>query len=888
MNDALVHSQATMESLVAQVVDEFQARQARGESPDPEEYAQRHPETAAVLREVLAALRLVGLSTNAAGQIPADVEELTGTLGDFRLLREAGRGGMGVVYEAVQLSLGRRVALKVLPFAATMDPRHLQRFHNEARAAACLHHEHIVPVYSVGCERGVHFYAMQFIEGQTLAVLIHELRKQTGLADVALPRLSDPALAAESADAESLTAPHVPAPASRPAAADTSPWAGLSTHRSDGGAGHYGNVARLGVQAALALEHAHERGIVHRDVKPGNLLLDERGSLWVADFGLAQVQQGEGNLTMTGDVLGTLRYMSPEQALARRVMIDHRTDVYSLGVTLYELLTLRPAFPGNDRQELLRQVAFEEPITPRKLDRNIPGELETIVLKAVEKNPTDRYTTALELADDLGRFLRHEPIRATQPTWIQRASKWSRRHPAIVRSAVIMLFLLTAGSLLSTWLIWKEKARTGEALAAETTERSRADEEKRNAQEREEETKAALAFVESMFTAAARQEGGLGHDEKLRRALKAGLPLVAEKYAGQPLIEARLRRTLGLSFRYLGDEKLAAEQFEAACSLYAKHRGADHPETLASMNNLANSYAALGRHADALKLREETLDRRRATLGADDRDTLNSMNNLANSYAALGRHAEALKLHEETLDRRKASLGLDHPDTLASMNNLAISYDTLGAHAEAVKLREETLALVKSTFALGHPRILAAMSNLAQSYHALGRYAESIKLYEETLALVEATLGGKNPNTMLVMNNLAWLLATAEDVRYRDPARAVELAAKAAQLSPKNPYFSSTLGIARYRSGDWKQAVVDLEKTISLRGPDDSSNANEGFFLAMSRLQQLGDKPGARQWFDRGTTWMDRTKSRTDEMRRFRVEAAELLGIKDNTKRPDH
>jgi Flp pilus assembly protein TadD len=178
------------------------------------------------------------------------------------------------------------------------------------------------------------------------------------------------------------------------------------------------------------------------------------------------------------------------------------------------------------------------------------------------------------------------------------------------------------------------------------------------------------------------------------------------------------------------------------------------------------------------------------------------------------------------------------------------------------------------------------MNNLAQSYHALGRYAESIKLYEETLALVEAKLGGKNPKTILVMNNLAWLLATAEDVRYRDPARAVELAAKAAQLSPKNPYFSSTLGIARYRSGDWKQAVVDLEKTIGLRGPDDSSNANESFFLAMSRWQ-LGDKPGARQWFDRGITWMDRTKSRTDEMRRFRAEAAELLGIKDNTKRPD-
>src|SRR4029453_6520441 len=173
----------------------------------------------------------------------------------------------------------------------------------------------------------------------------------------------------------------------------------FSTEHAAGGREYFRSVARLGVQAAEAPDHAHQLGIVHRDVKPANLLVDAGGHLWVTDFGLAQMQKDAG-LTMTGDLVGTLRYMSPEQALAQRVVIDHRTDLYSLGATLYELLTLQPTFDGKDRQELLRQIAFEEPRPPRRLNKAVPAELETIVLKALEKNPADRYATAQELADD--------------------------------------------------------------------------------------------------------------------------------------------------------------------------------------------------------------------------------------------------------------------------------------------------------------------------------------------------------------------------------------------------------------------------------------------------------------------------------------------------------
>ena len=378
MTDASVREELSLESLVAQVADEFLQRQKRGEQPDIEEYTTRHPQAAKVLRKVLASLQILGLSSAAGLAGPAAIAEgpLSGILGDFRILREIGRGGMGVVYEAEQISLGRRVALKMLPFAAALDPKQLQRFKNEAHAAAQLHHTNIVPVFGVGCERGVHFYAMQFIDGQTLAALIRELRQISGLETDGPSRLS-PSLSAVAQDLLSErdapaqrpeaegppTGPYVPAPdaATLPSAAATARGAAaVSTEHSIKSTAYFRSVAHLGVQAAEALEHAHQLGVVHRDIKPANLLVDGRSNLWITDFGLAHCQNQVG-LTMSGDLVGTLRYMSPEQALAKRIAIDHRTDIYSLGVTLYELLTLQAAFPGRDREEILRRITFEEP-----------------------------------------------------------------------------------------------------------------------------------------------------------------------------------------------------------------------------------------------------------------------------------------------------------------------------------------------------------------------------------------------------------------------------------------------------------------------------------------------------------------------------------------------
>ena len=465
-----------------QAVQEYLDQLEAGRRPDRSDFLRRFPDLAEPLAECLDGLELVhraALKEKAAASSHAStssaVDELIANpLGDYKILREIGRGGMGIVYEAVQLSLGRRVALKVLPLAATFDTKHLRRFQKEAKAAAQLHHTNIVPVYHVGCERSVHFYAMQLIEGESLAVVIRQLRRQLGR-----PSLDDgsgafPALPSAGADQPTGSWVQLVPPPRKAAERDTisDVSMALSTHRSSKQVEFFRSSARFILQAAEALEHAHEFGIVHRDIKPGNLLVDVHGRLWITDFGLAQFH-ADADKTQTGDIPGTLRYMSPEQALGQRVLLDHRTDIYSLGATLYELVTLEPIFPGRNRQELLNAIAHHEPRAPRQIDKDIPVELETVILKAVSKNPADRYSTAEDFAADLRRYLEDKPILARRPSLVDRTRKWMRRHPSVVAAMVLLLVFGVVGFAVSTALIAREQART---QAAYLRERQRAEE----------------------------------------------------------------------------------------------------------------------------------------------------------------------------------------------------------------------------------------------------------------------------------------------------------------------------------------------------------------------------------------------------------------------------
>jgi len=439
-----------------QVSREYLAELESGRKPDRSAYLTRFPDLADALADCLDGIELahaLGAPDRTESQQTPSVEFSGSPLGDFQILHELGHGGMGVVYEAVQLSLGRRVALKVLPFAAALDAKQLQRFKNEAHAAAQLHHTNIVPVYAVGCERGVHFYAMQLIEGRSLATVIQDLRAESE--DNALPEHS--------------------ASTMNPRGSVTVVNSGLqASQRSTRTRQSFRTAARLAAQVADALDYAHEAGVVHRDIKPANLLLDAKGAIWVTDFGLAQIV-ADGGVTQTGDLVGTLRYMSPEQASGRRSPVDHRADVYSLGATLYELLTLQPIFSGDDRTSLLYQILNEEPRPLRQFDLAIPIELETIVLKATAKSPLDRYSTAAEFAADLRRFLDERPILARRPTLLDRGRKWARRHPSFVAASVILLVCGLIGLSITTAIVAREQAETKAAYQREIRRAAEAD-----------------------------------------------------------------------------------------------------------------------------------------------------------------------------------------------------------------------------------------------------------------------------------------------------------------------------------------------------------------------------------------------------------------------------
>jgi WD40 repeat protein/serine/threonine protein kinase len=449
-----------------ELAESFLAQCRRGEHPAVEEVARAHPDLAERIRELFPAL----LAMEALNPAPAPVSPvMPARLGEYRLLRELGRGGMGIVYEAVQEPLGRRVALKVLPLGALIRPERLERFRREARNAARLHHTNIVPVFGVGECDGLNFFAMQYIRGPSLEAVLADLRRRRD-------QPTDPTAVEERNSTD--------------AVATAALTGGSRTE-------YYRGVARLGVQAAEALAYAHAHGVLHRDVKPSNLLLDVDGTLWLTDFGLARAADDDP-LTESGDLIGTLRYLAPETL---RRSADPRSDVYSLGLTLYELLTLRPAFTATERRRLLDEVLHHEPPPPRSLDRGIPRDLETIVLKAAERDPERRYVDAAALAADLRRFLAEQPVQARRVGPLGRAWRWCRRNPVIAGLTFAMAAVLLIGSAVSTFFAI-QSARRGQRAEDNAAEAARhAAEARRNAAESqrhavEARTRAAEAVAE--------------------------------------------------------------------------------------------------------------------------------------------------------------------------------------------------------------------------------------------------------------------------------------------------------------------------------------------------------------------------------------------------------
>ncbi|MFI5454631.1 MAG: protein kinase [Isosphaerales bacterium] len=858
-----------------------------------DEFLARHAEIADALSQCLTGLEFIqGAAAQLGGsQVfsvadPANALPPRAQLGDYRILREVGRGGMGVVYEAEQVSLGRRVALKVLPFAAAIDPKQRQRFQIEAQAAAQLHHPHIVPIFNVGCDQGIHYYAMQFVEGRSLAAVLHELRHgheaPTGVGRSSVlvelqptdeaPPSSAGALDAGPAhtaalepstvdpDQRALTGPETVSTQSlglSPSNLALAPTAVGPVHQ-DRAFCH--NIARLGAEAADALDHAHGLGILHRDIKPANLLIDPHGALWITDFGLARFPS-DLSLTHTGDMVGTLRYMSPEQALARRGVVDQRTDIYSLGVTLYELVTLRPAFDGRDHQELLRQIALDEPVSPRRLNPAVPRDLETIVLKAMAKDPSSRYATAQELATDLSRFLDDQPILARRPGAPERALRWARRHKELVATAAAILVLALT---ISTAAIWAQARKT------ELANQKR------------------IAFVIDSYP--------FLHREGTRAIQDASGPLLLGQADTATRKEASEILEQWLRF------------FQQAIEL--------PPNDLKSREVIARAYSRLGYTHWMLSIANGFEPRLQAEALAEYRRSVDLLEKLlADSPGdqnirrylaeALGlgnmgcclrtalRTEEAESLYRRAIQiRRELLRGTgsgsvadvrvradvageldDLPYLVSTVHLMAGLLDAKGRVAEAEGLRRQL-----------QDDIVAVAARLSEP-----KFQQRRQMWVERLTSGQLPLfdGSRRRDMMInhrlalildasnatVLNNLAWSLAGVPGDPWFDPAQGLILARKAVAIEPNEWTYLNTLGVAAFRAHDWETAAKVFHQATTFTG----GGAYNFFFLAMTYWHQ-GNKKEAREMYDRAVAWTDKNKPDDPELRQFRAEAAALLG----------
>jgi tetratricopeptide (TPR) repeat protein len=499
------------------------------------------------------------------------------------------------------------------------------------------------------------------------------------------------------------------------------------------------NAARLALQAAEALDHAHARGILHRDIKPANLLLDREGRLWVTDFGLAQVR-GDDRLTLTGDVLGTLRYMSPEQALGQRVVIDGRTDVYSLGVTLYELLSLRPAIDGRDRAEILRRVAEEEPAPLRRLNPAVPADLETIVLKATAKDPAGRYATAQELAEDLRNFLEDRPIRARRPGLLERAGKWARRHRSVVTTAALWLVL---GTAVSTW----EAIRAGNAESRAKASAERALTEASVA-------RAVNDFLREDLLAQASPEKHPDRDLKLRTVLDLAAVKIAGRFAQQPLVEAAIRQTTGDTYSSLGLPREARPHLERARDLRLRVLGEEQPETLEATTSLAAALSSDGQSDRAEPLLIRVIEVGQRALGKEHLQVLRATNELGWVYLLRKKLVEAEPLLLKSLEGCRRVLGEGHPQTLLAMHNLAAVYRDEGKLPEARSLVVQMLELNRRDHGEEYPDTLEAIEDLAKLYQREKKLEEAECLLVKVVEICRRVQGEAHPSTLNAMSSL--------------------------------------------------------------------------------------------------------------------------------------
>jgi serine/threonine protein kinase len=666
------------------------------------------------------------------------------TIGAYKVVREIGRGGMGVVYEAEQSRPRRQVALKVILGGQHVDATTVRRFEREAESLARLKHPGIAAIYESGCtEEGQHFFAMELVPGRPLS----EVLKDEGAA------------------------------ASRPEVRRR-----LALFRN----------------IAAALIYAHQRGVIHRDLKPSNILVlptdGETGTpaIKVLDFGLARIADPEAEqataFTALGSIQGTLPYMSPEQVRGRRDDVDVRTDVYALGILLYRMLAGRLPYDlaGKDLPEAACIICEQPPLPLQGVAGGIrfDRDLSIIVLKALEKDPARRYPTVAALDEDLARYLGGQPILARPASAAYQMRKLVARHRVAFAAAAAVFTALVVFSIVTT-----VQARR---IAAE-----------RDRASREAKTAARVSdFLTGLFKVSNPDETR-GNTVTAREILDAGVDKIGRELADEPEVQARLMQTMGKVYASLGLWQKALPILEQSVATRRRLLGDEHPDTLAAMADLARLDASMGRRADAEKLDVELLATRRRLLGEDHPDTLEALAALGFVYRQQGRLKEAETLDARVLEARRRVLGEEHPDTLESMTELAAVYNyekrypeaealykpaveglrrALGEQnsvtlknivfladvyasekrfPEAEALHQETRERLRRLLGEDHPLTIQATNNLASLYADEGRYADAIPLLRDTLERKQRVLGEDHPSTLTGLGNLAIVYAGA-------------------------------------------------------------------------------------------------------------------------------
>jgi tetratricopeptide (TPR) repeat protein len=650
-------------------------------------------------------------------------------IGRYRIVRLLGEGGMGAVYEAEQDQPRRRVAIKAIR-AGFANPASLRRFEHEAQALGRLHHPGIAQIYEAGAaDTGFGsqpYFAMEFIQGTSLV--------------------------------------------------------------------RYAEDRRLGVRERLelmvkicqAVQHAHQRGIIHRDLKPGNILVDETGQPKIVDFGVARATDADTRATCqtdVGQILGTLAYMSPEQVLADPLELDTRSDVYSLGVILYELLTGRlPYSIGGQLTKALQTIREEDPAPLSSIDRAYRGDIETIAAKALEKDKTRRYSSAAELGADIQRYLNDEPVLARPSTAAYQLRKFASRHSALVASVAVAVLLLVAGIAASTW----EAARARRAEFAALAEKSHADTESAA-------SRAISDFLQNdlLAQASANVQARPGNrpdpDLKVRTALDRAAARIAGRFDRQPLVEAAIRQTIGNTYRDLGVYPQAQAHFERALELRRRALGAHSRETLETMASLAALYREQGKYTEAEPLLTQVVAGWQALHTGETPESVAAQWNLALVYQEETKYPQAEKMLATVLETQRRVLGKEHPETLATMGSLANLYSTAGNYAAAEPLFREVVDLDRRVLGLDHPETQTTMFNLATLDYYRNKFAEAEAVFREVIESQRRVLGEEHPATLASMVGLGRVYSIQTRFAEAEPLFVKALETRKRTLGPEHP-----------------------------------------------------------------------------------------------------